>query len=58
MLPPIPTQKIVATDQGSPLRIPDDNPEEPLPNHIPEFSIDENMKLIMFALKNDKGKSL
>lgn len=56
MLPPIPAPKIVPIDEGSPLRTPDDIPEEPLQTSAPEFTIDENMKHIISALSKDKGK--
>ena len=57
MLPPIPAQKIVAIDEGSPLRNPDDIPEEPLPTSPPKFVIDENMQQVLSILnkKQDNG---
>ena len=54
--PPIPDPKIAPIDQGSLFRIPDNIQEEPLPNPTPEFTIDEDMKLIIYALQKDKGK--
>ena len=52
MLPPtpIPEPKIAPIDQGSPLRTPDEIPEEPLPTPTLEFVIDENMKMVIDAL--------
>ena len=56
MLPPILAPKIDPIDQGSPLRITDDIPEEPLPTPTPEFVVDENTKQVLAALNKDKGK--
>lgn len=55
-IPFIPAPKIASLDEGSPLRIPNDILEEPLQNPTPEFVVDENMQLIMSALKKDKSK--
>ena len=57
MLPLISAPTIVAIDQGSPLRIPDDIPEDPSTNPTLEYVVDENMQFIMAALKRDKGKT-
>ena len=54
--PPIPDPKIAPIDQGSPLRIPYDILEEPLPYPTPEFVIDKYMKLVITVLQRDKGK--
>ena len=57
MLPPISALKIVAIDQGSPLLIPADILEDPLLNPTLEYVVDENMRVVMAALKRDKGKT-
>ena len=56
MQPPIPELKIAPIDQGSPVRIPDEIPEEPLPNPTLKFTINENIKMVINALQTDKGK--
>ena len=55
MLPPIPALRIALIDEGSPLWIPDDIPEEPLQSSPPKLTIDENIQHIISVLK-DKGK--
>lgn len=59
MLPPIPSPRIVHIDEGSPLRKPDNIPEEPLIPPPPKFTITENIQKIISDLKKqhqDKGK--
>lgn len=56
MLPPFPSSRITPIDEGSPLRKPDDIPEEPLISSPPKFFIDENMQHVLSSLKKQKDK--
>lgn len=48
--------RIDTIDLGTPLRTPDDIPEEQLVTSTPKLVVDENIKHIISALNKDKGK--
>lgn len=56
MLPLFPSSRITPIDESSPLRKPDDIPEEPLISSPPKFVIDENMQHVLSSLKKQKDK--